>query len=70
MTVKDCRTEPGKRSEGKTPKNDFLFSGYTISVSCPSEIRRNVSGIIYAEGIIEFEVEYTRDGFWQRLAKF
>jgi len=25
MTVQDCRTECGKRSEGKTPKNDFIF---------------------------------------------
>jgi len=70
ITVQDCRTECGKRSEGKTPKNDFTFSDCTISMLCSSEIRRYVYGIIYADGIIEFEIEYTRDGVGQRLVNF
>jgi len=70
MTVPDCETDCGKRSEGKTPNKDLKF--LRVHNICFVSISKmsNACVIIYANGIIKFEIKYTRDGFGQRLAEF
>jgi len=66
MIVADCVTERGSMSEGKTPKNDLRsFNVHEISVLLKflSKICPDRSRGINANGIIVFEIEYSRGGF-------
>ena len=66
MTVPVRVTQRGNISEGKTPKNDLTsFNVHNISVVVIIflNIRRDRSRGIYANRMIVFEIEYTRDGF-------
>ena len=70
MTVPDFATDCGMRPEGKTPRKDLTFP--RVHNICVVSIRSlsRISCKIYANGIIKFEIKYTRDGFGQRLAEF
>jgi len=60
-------------SEGKTPKNDVtslnVHNMFVVSIFF-HKICRDRSRGIYANRIILFEIEYSRDGFGQQLAEF
>jgi len=67
MTVPDCVTERGNISEGKTPKNDLTSCNVhnicVVFMFFNQKICRDLSRGFYANRIIVFEIEYTRDGF-------